>query len=158
MGLSTPTAIPQPTWCTLFPEKFDLVASRVRSPYPENILFTYRGALSPSEEELAAELQNLGSRDQRYDQSGKAVASQLLGAEKGGFQQGSRPRPIPLSDSYAATKVRKGAGKAARYAQQQVSGQDGSVSQTSQSMRGAGMLMQEPRREQGLYSRARRRD
>lgn len=51
MGLSTPPALKQPTWCTLPPEKFALVASRVASPYPENILFTLRGVLPEEGEE-----------------------------------------------------------------------------------------------------------
>ena len=47
MGLSTPPALKQPTWCTLPPDKFSQVAGRVTPPYPENILFTFRGALPP---------------------------------------------------------------------------------------------------------------
>ena len=49
--MSTPSeaARKQPTWCTLPQDKFALVAGRVASPVPENILFTFRGFL-PSDD------------------------------------------------------------------------------------------------------------
>ena len=48
LGLMTPPDIKQPTWCQLPPDKFALVAGRVSDPYPENILFTFRGGLLSS--------------------------------------------------------------------------------------------------------------
>ena len=39
-GSTAAAAMKQPTWCKLPPEKFGLVATRVVSPVPENILLT----------------------------------------------------------------------------------------------------------------------
>ena len=40
--MATQEALKQPTWCTLPPDKFEVVVARAPSKLPENILFTYK--------------------------------------------------------------------------------------------------------------------
>ena len=83
MGLTTPPTLKQPTWCTLPPEKFEAVASRVASPFPENILFTYRGALpSPHPAQMD------GGAASDVDDAGTAIHVAVA----------SRARPEPRGD------------------------------------------------------------
>lgn len=40
--MATQEALKQPTWCTLPPDKFEVVVERAPPKLPENILFTYK--------------------------------------------------------------------------------------------------------------------
>ena len=42
--MATQEALKQPTWCTLPPDKFEVVVERAPPKLPENILFTYKVA------------------------------------------------------------------------------------------------------------------
>ena len=40
--MATQEALKQPTWCTLPPDKFEIMVERAPPKLPENILFTYK--------------------------------------------------------------------------------------------------------------------
>ena len=45
--MATQEALKQPTWCTLPPDKFEVVVERAPPRLPENVLFTYKVCCGP---------------------------------------------------------------------------------------------------------------